>query len=199
MASKKSFIGELMEYTTAARIEPFPLTRKNVLAQAAWIVGFTGLTAIGAQIEIPHQPVPFTLQSFFVLLSGAFLGARNGAASQLLYICLGAIGLPLFSSWGFGLTRLFGPTGGYLFAFPVAAFAVGYLIRQHRAFLWVLLSMFVGLFIIFSLGTLQLYFTYFRDWPQAFISGFLIFSWWDVVKLISAAGIYHQLARRIRQ
>jgi biotin transport system substrate-specific component len=155
--------------------------------QALWIAGFAMLTAIGAQIEIPHQPVPYTLQTFFVLLSGAVLGRRNGALSQVAYLALGIAGFPAFSGWGFGLARVLGPTGGYLLAFPVAALAVGYLVHEQRGFFRVLASMFVGLLIIFSLGTLQLNFVYYHDWALAASNGFLIFSWWDVVKLVSAA------------
>ena len=64
--------------------------------QALWITVFALLTAIGAQIEIPHQPVPFTLQTLFVLLAGALLGKEKGAMSQLLYLALGAVGVPVF-------------------------------------------------------------------------------------------------------
>ena len=63
-----------------------------------WVLSFTILTAISAQIAIPVKPVPFTLQTMAVLLSGAFLGARKGAYSQLLYLFLGVIGLPVFYS-----------------------------------------------------------------------------------------------------
>lgn len=180
-----------MEQTHAAEIHALPARRLGV--QALWIAGFAGLTAFGAQIEIPHQPVPYTLQTFFVLLSGAMLGRRNGAIAQVLYVALGLAGLPVFSSWGFGLARVLGPTGGYLLAFPVAAYAVGYLVREQRGYFRVLVSMFIGLCIVFSLGTLQLNFTFYRDWALSFSNGFLIFSWWDVVKLCSAAAIASRL------
>ena len=102
--------------------------QSSILAQAGWISLFAGFTALGAQIEIPHQPIPFTLQTFFVLLSGAFLGARNGCIAQVLYIAAGALGLPVFSGASFGLVRLFGMTGGYLIGFPLAAALIGYLV-----------------------------------------------------------------------
>jgi biotin transporter BioY len=85
-----------------------------------WVLSFSILTAISAQISIPIKPVPFTLQTMIVLLAGAFLGAKNGAYSQLIYICLGAIGLPVFAQTAdgtMGLARLIGPTGGYLTSF----------------------------------------------------------------------------------
>jgi biotin transport system substrate-specific component len=170
----------------------------------SWIVAFSVLTAVGARIEIPHQPVPFTLQTFFVLLSGAFLGARNGVLSQVLYLIMGAAGLPVFALGGVGLAKLLGPTGGYLLSFPVAAFVVAGMIHSLRKsskpadFPWILFSMFLGLLVVFSVGALQLYLVSSRNWGEAFRMGFLIFSWWDLMKLFAAAMIYHRFSRRYR-
>src|SRR5205823_6041363 len=86
------------------------------------------LVAIAAQIAIPlpGTPVPMTLQPLAVLLVGGWLGARLGAGSLIFYLALGAAGLPVFTPYGLpGVARLLGPTGGYLLAYPVAAFAVG--------------------------------------------------------------------------
>ena len=114
------------------------LGRQGTLAQALWIAGFAIATAVGARVEIPHQPVPYTLQTFFVLLAGALLGKRNGAVSQFLYLSMGLVGLPVFSAGGFGLAKILGPTGGYLLSFPVASFVVGYLVESRKEFLWAL-------------------------------------------------------------
>ena len=65
------------------------------VADALWIFSFALLTAVAAQITIPVKPVPFTLQTMMVLLSGAFLGAKNGAYSQLAYLALGVLGFPV--------------------------------------------------------------------------------------------------------
>ena len=170
--------------------------QQNTATQVLWITAFAALTALGARVEIPHQPVPYTLQTFFVLLAGAMLGKRDGAFSQLAYLSIGLFGLPVFSGGGFGLSKLLGPTGGYLFSFPVAAFAVGYLLEGKANYLRALLSMVAGALVIFSLGTLQLYFVYYHDWKLALTNGFLIFSWWDVVKIVAATGIYLQFAKR---
>ena len=168
----------------------------SVQAQLFWIAAFAVATVLGARMEIPHQPVPFTLQTMVVILAGAFLGSRNGALSQLLYLAAGVFGAPVFASGGFGLARLLGPTGGYLLAFPVAAAAVGYLAQMRRSFLWSLLSMAAGLFIIFLSGTIQLNIVYFHEFESAFSAGFLMFSWWDLLKLFAAASIYHEVAKR---
>lgn len=90
------------------------------------ILGFALLTAVGARfaVPLPGTVVPMTLQPVAVLLAGAVLGSRGGAASQVAYLAAGAAGLPVFAAGG-GLAYLLGPTGGYLLAFPVAAAVAG--------------------------------------------------------------------------
>ncbi|MCU0333403.1 MAG: biotin transporter BioY, partial [Ignavibacteriaceae bacterium] len=83
--------------TSAKRLTFAQLLSSVKESKLFWVVSFSILTAISAQISIPIKPVPFTLQTMVVLLAGAFLGAKNGAYSQLLYIALGAIGLPVFA------------------------------------------------------------------------------------------------------
>jgi len=174
------------------------LTSTNVYAQAFWITTFAALTALGARFEIWQYPVPYTLQTMFVLLAGAFLGKRNGALSQIMYLGVGAIGLPVFAAGGaIGFARFLGPTGGYLLAFPVAAFVVGYLLENRKNYFAIVGAMAAGMFIIFSSGTIHLYLTILRDWGEAFKAGFLIFSWWDALKIFAAAGIFHQFAKRM--
>src|SRR6059036_2957404 len=95
------------------------IAKQSWIAQAFWVTIFAFGTTIGAQIGIPHQPVPYTMQTFFVLLSGAVLCGRNAAISQTVYLLAGAIGLPVFAGFGSGIARLLGPTGGYLLSFPV--------------------------------------------------------------------------------
>jgi biotin transport system substrate-specific component len=161
-----------------------------------WIAGFAAATALAARVEIPNNPVPYTLQTICVLLAGAFLGARNGAMSQLVYLAAGALGAPVFALGGFGVATLLGPTGGYLFAFPIAAAMVGYLVARHKSFPAITLAMAAALFVIFTSGTLFLNALYIHNIRAAFSSGFLIFSWWDVIKLFAASTIYYELAKR---
>ena len=170
-------------------VKKFNGTFESVMVQSLWIMGYAVVSAIGAQLEIPHYPVPFTTQTLFVLCAGVFLGAQSGGLSMAFYLALGLFGLPAFAGGAFGLTRLLGPTGGYLLAFPVAAFVVGYLCRLRKEYWWMLLTMAVGLLIIFSLGTMQLNFVYVHNWRNAITSGFLIFSWWDALKMIAATTI----------
>jgi len=90
------------------------------------------LVALAAQVSVPlpGTPVPMTLQPMAVLLVGGLLGARFGALSLILYLAMGAAGLPVFTPTVplVGFARLFGPTGGYLLAYPIAAYAVGALL-----------------------------------------------------------------------
>ncbi len=92
------------------------------------------LTGVGAQIKfyLPFSPVPITLQTFFVLLSGAMLGKNWAGVSQILYVLIGAAGVPWFANGAGGLSYLTGATAGYLLGFVVAAFVVGWLYDKWR-------------------------------------------------------------------
>ncbi len=106
---------------TGAELVPSRTTRRVI-----GVVAFAVATALGAKVAlpIPGTPVPFTLQPLFVLLAGALLGSRLGALSQTLYLVAGAVGLPIFVAGG-GIGYLLGPTGGYLLAYPLAAWFAG--------------------------------------------------------------------------
>lgn len=187
-----------MQMMESSLVKKVSNTTESLLRQALWIMGYAVVTAIGAQLEIPHYPVPFTAQTFFVLCAGVFLGAQSGALSMAFYLSLGLLGLPAFAGGAFGFAKLLGPTGGYLLAFPVAAFVVGYLSRLRKEYWWMLLTMTVGLLIVFSFGTLQLNFVYFHNWASAIASGFLIFSWWDALKLIAATSIAYYYFNKVK-
>ena len=85
---------------------------------------FTALTAVGAFIRIPVPVVPFTLQFLFTMLAGLLLGGTLGATSVLVYIILGLLGLPVFTSGG-GIGYIFQPTFGYIIGFCIAAYVTG--------------------------------------------------------------------------
>ncbi|HET9711262.1 MAG TPA: biotin transporter BioY [Pyrinomonadaceae bacterium] len=103
-----------------AALAPLDWTRS-----AGLVIVFSLFIAAFAQFTIPIGPVPITGQSFAVLLTGALLGSRLGAAAVIAYLIEGAVGLPFFSGGGGGIMRFFGPTGGYLIAFPAAAYVTG--------------------------------------------------------------------------
>ncbi len=167
----------------------FKITNTSTVAQGFWIIGFTILTAAGARIEILHQPVPFTLQTFMVVLAGGFLGMRNGFISQVIYLAMGCAGFPVFAGGHAGLAILLGPTGGYLLAFPLASSIIGWMVHLRKGFWWNFFSCSIGLAAIFTLGAMQLNIVYFHNISDSIKAGFLIFSLWDVLKLFAAASI----------
>ena len=178
------------------------LSNSKTLSNAIWIGGFSLLTAVGAQIVIPTVPVPFTLQTLFVLLSGAMLGARKGAAAQIAYLMMGASGLPVFAGFSGSVLRLVGPTGGYLLAFPIAAFLTGYLIHDVRImqalprFATALIAMTAAMVVIFAVGIAQLNVTIFHNLGASVAAGFTQLQAWDAVKILAAAGIASETGRR---
>lgn len=164
-----------------------------------WIFSFTLLTALAAQITIPVKPVPFTLQTMMVVLSGAFLGRKNGAISQITYLFLGIIGLPVFAQipdTTIGLARLIGPTGGYLLTFPFASYLTGLIIEKNKSYFSSVVSMFIGEILILTIGSLYLGVFYLKDIKLALIEGGIVFLIWTVIKVFVAAGIYSGLTKK---
>ena len=132
-----------------AALAPLDWTRSVSLA-----VVFSLLTALAAQIVIPIGPVPITAQTFAVLLTGALLGSRLGAMAMIVYLVEGGLGLPFFYGGHGGIAHLFGPTGGYLVAFPAAAFITGAFAENgwDKRFLTAVAAMFVGSIVILLAG-----------------------------------------------
>jgi biotin transport system substrate-specific component len=165
--------------------------------RVASVVLLAGLTAAAAQVSIPWTPVPLTLTPMIVLLGGAALGARLGMASQMLYLAAGIAGLPVFAASGVlpqGPLRLLGPTGGYLLAYPLAAFAAGYLAERgfDRRYLTSVLAMLAGLSIVFLFGVTWLAFFAAPaplGLPLALQSGLYPFVVLDLLKVAVAAAI----------
>jgi len=121
---------------------------------------FTSLTVVGAFISIPIGPVPITLQTFFVVLSGLILGAKLGALSQLTYVILGLIGLPVFSGGTGGLTSIVRPTFGFLISFIVAAYVIGKLTEKNKSLSRIIYSVILGSFVIYVIGVPYFYFIF---------------------------------------
>jgi biotin transport system substrate-specific component len=122
--------------------------------QVGLVIGFSLLTALAAQVVIPTGDVPITGSTFAVLLTGALLGSRLGAMAMIAYLIEGASGLPFFSGGHGGLLHLMGPTGGYLIAFPAAAYVTG-AFAEHgwdRRFLTAAAAMAIGSVIIMLSG-----------------------------------------------
>ena len=145
-----------------------------------------------AQIFIPTQPVPFTGQTFGVLLVGGALGFRRGLAALLLYVAIGALGLPVYAQGRSGLDVIQGASGGYLIGFVVAAALVGRLaeLGWDRRIGGSLAAMAIGTAVIYAIGVPWLKVTTGLSWPDAVAGGMTKFLIWDAAKLAVAAGIF---------
>jgi len=162
------------------------------------VLFIVALTAAAAQVSVPlpFTPVPFTLQPMVVLIGSAALGARLATISQLLYLAAGIVGLPVFAASPVlppGAARLLGPTGGYLLAYPLAAFISGRLAEWgcDRRYVTAALAMSAGLTAIFAGGILWLAFVV-PPRPglfSALTAGFLPFIAADVLKVLMAAAV----------
>ena len=114
--------------------------RKFTTTEITTIAIMTAVTCIMAQISIPMPAgVPMTMQTFAITLAGVILGAKGGAISSLIYILLGAVGVPVFASFTGGAQILVGPTGGFLLSFPIMAFVSGLAVEQNKKWKFVVL------------------------------------------------------------
>src|SRR3954453_10185107 len=158
------------------------------------------LVAAAAQVAVPlpFTPVPMTLQPLAVLVVGGLLGAAAGVSALILYIALGALGLPVFAAGGSGFMHLLGPTGGYLLAFPVAAGVTGALVGLvPRSPLRVLLACALGMVIIHAGGVAQLALLG-GDPSLAMRVGFMPFLTGDLLKVGLAAALILVAGPKVR-
>lgn len=164
--------------------------------QAIGVLAFAAATALSARLAlpIPGTPVPFTFQPLVVLLAGALLGARLGAASQLAYVAAGAVGLPVFAAGG-GAAYLLGPTGGYLMAYPLAAFVVGSF--AGAAALRLAFGLLAGLAVIYAGGVAWL--TVLGSFDAAVALGLRPFVLADLVKAMLVMLVALRLQGRARE
>ncbi|MCD6373778.1 MAG: biotin transporter BioY [Thermococcus sp.] len=155
---------------------------------------FAALTAVGAQISIPIGPVPITLQVLFVLLSGLILGARLGFLSQLVYVVMGALGIPVFAGLQGGIAVIYGPTGGYIIAFPIAAYLAG-LFAERLGRKGMLIGSALGVGVIYFLGWLRLGLFLGGDFKKAFFLGVTPFLPVDAVKAAVAVVVTERVRK----
>lgn len=177
----------------AAPVLATRLLGRSAAASVAATLAFTGLTALAAQFSfrIPPIEVPFTLQTGVVLLAGGVLGANWGMASQLLYVLLGAAGLPIFAEAKGGFDQVRGPTAGYLIGFIVSAYLVGKLAerRHDRQFVTGVGAFTLGSLIIYVFGVLGLMMNLNMTVGQAVVNGVVPFVFWDILKALVAGGV----------
>ncbi|HEY8891792.1 MAG TPA: biotin transporter BioY [Clostridium sp.] len=164
---------------------------------------FTSLTAVGAFIAIPIGPVPITLQSLFVVLSGLILGAKLGALSQITYIILGLIGLPVFSGGNGGLGAIARPSFGFLMGYVVAAYVIGKLTEKNKSLSKIVYSVILGSIVIYIIGVPYFYFIFTSylgksiNFYGALKYACLPFIPGDIIKAVIAISLAKQLIPRL--
>jgi biotin transport system substrate-specific component len=168
--------------------------------QAAIVIGASLVVALCARVTVPlpFTPVPLTLQNFGVLLVGLLLGSRRGFTALALYLVEGASGLPVFNPTGpGGIAQIIGHTGGFLMAYPLVAFAAGW-IYEHtsRRFAGAALAGLAGEVVLFA-GGLGWLFVLTHSFVLAIKWGLYWFAFAEVIKILMAAGFAARWNKRL--
>ena len=158
---------------------------KAIARDIALVLGFAILTGISAKFKIEIGPIPITMQTFAVLVSGVLLGSKRGAISQITYLLGGLAGLPWFSRGG-GLFYILSPTFGYILGFVLAAYSVGYLAEKgwDRNIKTAISAIFIGNIILYIPGLLWL--AKFVGFETVLAVGFYPFIFGDLLKIVAA-------------
>lgn len=162
---------------------------------------FSALSVVLSQfsLHIPFSPIPINLALLSVFICSGMIDAYGSFISQLIFILLGAIGLPVYANFSGGIGVLFGPSGGFLFSYPLIGVIVGIITKKSgRKFYTLILSMLLGLFVCYSLGTI--WFAYITN--TSFINSIALcvapFLFFDIVKIIIASALVMKLRGRIK-
>ena len=166
----------------------------------AYIALFAAITAVlGLVPALQVGPVPITAQTLGVMLAGSVLGARRGFLSQLLFLALVAVGLPVLPGGGGGLAVFAGPTAGYLISWPIAAFVIGLLTERvwdrYNVAWGVLANVLGGIVVVYAIGVPVLKAVAGLPWTDALWFGAAVFIPGDLVKAVIAAVITAQVRR----
>ena len=171
--------------------------RNHKLKIMILIALFAAITAVCSQITVPLGPVPFTLQTLAIALTAIILG-RYGGLAILLYLIIGAIGVPVFSGFKAGIPVLVGPTGGFLIGFTLAAFIMGLVIdRMNLSFAKALIINILGLALVYAIGVTQLKLLMDLTWVKAMSLGMIPFILPDLLKIGIASYLGVLIRRRL--
>lgn len=183
----------------ASHVDLLRRDETSALVQAAGIVGFAMLTALGAQFRVYLWEVPFTMQTLAVYGTGLFLGWRNGLLAQALYLTIGLF-LPVYAGDGHGMAYLAGGvTTGYLLGYPLAAVAGGLLSRRWNSLAGTVLSLLVSSVVLFVCGVFWLHYAAGHEsWMTSIERGWLRFIPIDLIKILAVAFIYTGVRRATR-
>ncbi|MFP4214279.1 MAG: biotin transporter BioY [Desulfohalobiaceae bacterium] len=169
------------------------------LHRLVWISLVAALIVAGGYVHFPLGPVPFSLQTLFVLLSGFVLGPIAGFAAVGLYLLAGAAGLPVFHGGTSGLGHILGPTGGYLAGFLLTPWITGLagkaISSRPLPWAWALGFALAGNLPIYLLGLLRLQMLLQISWSQTLLTGLVPFLPADLIKVFLCAALVRFLQR----
>lgn len=156
---------------------------------------FTALTTVGAMLSLPlpFTPVPLTLATLASLLAGAFVGPKYGSLSQLIYILLGTIGIPVFHNLTAGIGILAGPTGGYLLGYITTAFFTGILLKKNTQTMRIILACLFGTLSCYVFGTCWFVLSTGTSLLAALASCVFAFLPGDLIKILAAVILIRRL------
>jgi len=173
----------------------------SLTTQVAMVVSASLFVAVCARVSVPlpFTPVPLTLSNFGVLVVGLTLGSRRGFAALVLYLMEGASGLPVFSHQGLGgIAQLLGPTGGYLWAYPLVAFTAGWIFeRTEKTFAHAALAGIAAEILLFASGLTWLA-VLTHSLGKAFMFGLYWFFFAEIIKVLFAAALSTRFGRGLR-
>ena len=159
----------------------------------------TALLCILGPLVIPIGPVPLSLATFGILLAAYILGPVQGAGAVLLYIAMGAIGLPVFSGFQAGFAKIAGPTGGYLLGYFFLALIAGWFIfKYYDIIIMQFIGMILGTAVLYAFGTAWLAHVTGMSFTEALAAGVLPFIPGDVIKMVLAAFIGRAVNTRLK-
>ena len=159
---------------------------------------FAAMTAVLAQISIPFPGgVPLTLQLLSVSLCGILLGSKKGFISILVYVILGAIGLPVFAGFTGGFKYIIGYSGGFLVSFPIVALIIGLISERTNNMVFIFLSAILGLLINYTVGSLVFSLVTNSSIMAAISACVIPFIFTDLVKILIATAIGVKLKQNV--
>lgn len=171
---------------------------KNNLKKYLLVALMAAVISIIAPISIviPLSPVPISLGTFIILLNVFVLGGKYGTISTLIYILLGFIGLPVFTGWTGGVSKVLGPTGGYIIGYIWLPFVTGLFVDKYYSNVALcFVGMIIGTLLLYIFGTIWLANVTHMTFNEALLAGVVPFIVGDIVKMVLAS----ILGRTIRE
>ncbi|WP_101842757.1 biotin transporter BioY [Halobacillus sp. Marseille-P3879] len=170
----------------------------KTMVYAALFAAIMGALGLLPPIVTPFTPVPITAQTLGVMLAGSILGAKRGGLSLLLFVLLVTFGAPLLAGGRGGLGVLFGPSGGYILSYPIAAYLIGFLVERFwnklNLGLYIAINIIGGILFVYACGVTYLSFITETPWTKAMWAAF-VFIPGDLVKVVVASLLAGQINR----